>query len=49
MARERLGTFMLIGASGITGTPARARSVNDNEVNRIGTEAVLSMDSNFTA
>ncbi|MCW4018644.1 MAG: ATP-grasp domain-containing protein [Candidatus Bathyarchaeota archaeon] len=49
MARERLEyIYAYLAPSGITGTPAVQRTVHDEEVNRIGTEAVLAIDSNFS-
>ncbi|MGF3521800.1 MAG: ATP-grasp domain-containing protein [Candidatus Bathyarchaeia archaeon] len=49
MARERLEyIYAYLAPSGITGTPAVQKTVHDAEVNKIGTEAVLSIDPNFT-
>ncbi len=49
MARERLEyIYAYLAPSGITGTPAVQRTVHDDAVNRIGTEAVLSIDSKFS-
>ncbi len=49
MARERLEyIYAYLAPSGITGTPAVQRTVHDDEVNRVGTEAVLSIDSKFS-
>ncbi len=48
MARERLEyIYAYLAPSGITGTPAVQRTVHEPEVNKIGTDAVLSIDSNF--
>lgn len=49
MARERLEyIYAYLAPSGITGTPAVQRTVHNDAVNRAGTDAVLSIDSNFT-
>ncbi|MBX5328104.1 MAG: ATP-grasp domain-containing protein [Candidatus Bathyarchaeota archaeon] len=49
MARERIEyIYPYLAPSGITGTPAVQKTVHDKEVNRIGTEAVLAIDPNFT-
>jgi carbamoyl-phosphate synthase large subunit len=49
MARERLEyIYAYLAPSGITGTPAVQRTVHDDAVNRVGTEAVLSIDSKFS-
>ncbi len=49
MARERLEyIYAYLAPSGITGTPAVQKTVHYDAVNRIGTEAVLSIDSKFT-
>lgn len=49
MARERLEyIYAYLAPSGITGTPAVQKTVHDPVVNKIGTEAVLSIDSSFT-
>ena len=49
MARERLEyIYAYLAPSGITGTPAVQRTVHDDAVNRIGTEAVLAVDSGFS-
>lgn len=49
MARERLEyIYAYLAPSGITGTPAVQRTVHDDLVNRISTEAVLSIDSDFS-
>ena len=48
MARERIQyIYPEIAPSGITGTPAVQRTIQDKEVNKIGTEAVLATDPNF--
>ena len=48
MARERLEyIYPHLAPSGITGTPSVQRTVRDERVNKIGTEAVLAIDSNF--
>ncbi len=48
MARERLEyIYPYLAPSGIMGTPAVQRTVCDEAVNKISTEAVLSIDSNF--
>ncbi len=48
MARERLEyIYAYLAPSGITGTPAVQRTVHDDDVNRISTEAVLSIDPKF--
>ena len=48
MARERLEYFYPhLAPSGITGTPSVQRTIHDEEVNRIGTEAVLAVDSKY--
>jgi predicted ATP-grasp superfamily ATP-dependent carboligase len=48
MARERIEyIYPYLAPSGITGTPAVQKTVHDKRVNRIGTEAVLAVDSNF--
>src|SRR3972149_3630417 len=48
MARERLEyIYPHLAPSGIMGTPAVQRTVHDEAVNRIGTEAVLAIDSDF--
>lgn len=45
-ARERLQYVLKhISLSGITGTPAVARTVEDEKVNRVGVEAVKALDS----
>ncbi|HLC00462.1 MAG TPA: hypothetical protein VJL33_04010 [Candidatus Bathyarchaeia archaeon] len=49
MARERLEyIYPYLAPSGIMGTPAVQRTVHDEAVNRIGTEAVLAIDSDFS-
>jgi carbamoyl-phosphate synthase large subunit len=49
MARERLEyIYSYLAPSGIMGTPAVQKTVHENTVNKIGTEAVLAIDSNFT-
>ena len=48
MARERLEyIYSYLAPSGIMGTPAVQKTVLDKEVNKISTEAVLAVDSNF--
>ena len=48
MARERIEyIYSYLAPSGITGTPAVQKTVHDKTVNKIGTEAVLAIDSNF--
>ena len=48
MARERLEyIYAYLAPSGITGTPAVQRTVHEPQVNKIGTDAVLSIDSDF--
>jgi carbamoyl-phosphate synthase large subunit len=49
MARERLEyIYSYLAPSGIMGTPSVQRTVQDDVVNRISTDAVLAIDSNFT-
>ncbi len=49
MARERLQYFYPhLAPSGITGTPSVQRTIHDDRVNAIGTEAVLAIDPNFS-
>jgi carbamoylphosphate synthase large subunit len=49
MARERLEyIYSYLAPSGIMGTPAVQKTVHENTVNKISTEAVLAIDSNFT-
>lgn len=48
MARERLEyIYPHLAPSGITGTPAVQKTIHDDKVNRIATDAVLAIDSNF--
>jgi len=48
MARERIEyIYPYLAPSGIMGTPAVQKTVHDKTVNKIGTEAVLAIDSNF--
>lgn len=48
MARERVEyIYAYLAPSGIMGTPAVQKTVHDEAVNRIGTEAVLAVDPNF--
>ena len=49
MARERVEyIYAYLAPSGVMGTPAVQRTVHDNTVNKISTEAVLAIDPNFT-
>lgn len=49
MARERVEyIYSYLAPSGIMGTPAVQRTVHDKTVNKISTEAVLAIDSNFS-
>ncbi len=49
MARERIEyIYPYLAPSGIMGTPAVQRTVHDEAVNRIGVEAVLAIDPNFS-
>ena len=49
MARERIEyIYSYLAPSGIMGTPAVQKTVHDNTVNKISTEAVLAIDPNFT-
>jgi carbamoyl-phosphate synthase large subunit len=49
MARERVEyIYPYLAPSGIMGTPSVQRTVHDKAVNKIGTEAVLAIDSNFS-
>ena len=49
MTRERLEyIYAYLAPSGIMGTPAVQKTVHDNTVNKISTEAVLAIDSKFT-
>jgi biotin carboxylase len=48
MSRERLEyIYPHLAPSGITGTPAVQRTIRDERVNKIGTEAVLAIDPKF--
>ncbi len=48
MARERLEyIYPHLAPSGVTGTPAVQKTIHDETVNRIATEAVLAIDPNF--
>jgi len=48
MARERIEyIYPHLSPSGITGTPAVQRTIHDEKVNEIATEAVLAIDPNF--
>lgn len=48
MARVRVQYFYPhLAPSGITGTPSVQKTIHDEKVNAIGTEAVLAIDSNF--
>jgi carbamoyl-phosphate synthase large subunit len=48
MARERLEyIYPHLAPSGITGTPAVQKTVHHETINKIGTEAVLAIDSKF--
>jgi carbamoyl-phosphate synthase large subunit len=48
MSRERLEyIYPHLAPSGITGTPTVQRTIHDERVNRIGTEAVLAIDPKF--
>jgi carbamoyl-phosphate synthase large subunit len=48
MARERLEyIYPHLAPSGITGTPAVQKTIHDPTLNKIGTDAVLSIDANF--
>jgi biotin carboxylase len=48
MARERVEyIYPYLAPSGIMGTPSVQRTVHDESVNRIGTKAVLAIDSGF--
>ncbi len=48
MARERLEyIYAYLAPSGVMGTPAVQRTVQNKTVNKISTEAVLAVDSNF--
>jgi carbamoyl-phosphate synthase large subunit len=49
MARERIEyIYAYLAPSGIMGTPAVQRTVHDKAVNKISTDAVLAVDSNFS-
>ncbi len=49
MARERLEyIYAYLAPSGVTGTPAVQKTVHNEAINKIGTEAVLSIDPKFT-
>jgi carbamoyl-phosphate synthase large subunit len=49
MARERLEyIYSYLAPSGIMGTPAVQKTVHENTVNKISTDAVLAIDPNFT-
>jgi len=48
MARERLEyIYPHLAPSGITGTPAVQKTIHNSKINKIGTEAVLSIDHDF--
>jgi len=48
MARERLEyIYPHLAPSGVTGTPAVQRTIHDDKVNKVATEAVLAIDPNF--
>ncbi|MHA1281339.1 MAG: ATP-grasp domain-containing protein [Promethearchaeota archaeon] len=48
-ARERIEyIYPYLAPSGVTGTPIVAKTINDDKVNKIATEAVLSIDSEAT-
>lgn len=48
MARERLEyIYPHLAPSGVTGTPAVQKTIHDQTINKIGTDAVLSIDANF--
>lgn len=48
MARERIEyIYPHLAPSGVTGTPAVQKTIHDERVNKIATEAVLAIDSNF--
>ena len=48
MARERLEyIYPHLAPSGVTGTPAVQKTIHDETVNRIATDAVLAIDQNF--
>ena len=48
MARERVQyIYPHLAPSGITGTPSIQRTIHDERVNEVGSEAVLAIDQNF--
>lgn len=48
MARERIEyIYPHLAPSGVTGTPAVQKTIRDERVNRVATEAVLAIDPNF--
>jgi len=48
MARERIEyIYPNLAPSGVTGTPAVQKTVHNEQINKIGTEAVLAIDPNF--
>lgn len=48
MARERIEyIYPTLAPSGVTGTPSIQRTIHDEMVNKVGTEAVLAIDSGF--
>lgn len=48
MARERLEyIYPHLAPSGVTGTPAVQRTIHDDNVNKIATEAILAIDPNY--
>ncbi|MBS7270651.1 MAG: hypothetical protein KIH10_17670 [Candidatus Freyarchaeota archaeon] len=48
MARERIEyIYPHLAPSGVTGTPAVQKTIHDDNVNKIATEAVLAIDPNF--
>ncbi|MEM3874848.1 MAG: ATP-grasp domain-containing protein [Candidatus Bathyarchaeia archaeon] len=48
MARERIEyVYPHLAPSGVTGTPAVQRTIHDDDVNKIATEAVLAIDPKF--
>ncbi len=49
MARERVEyIYSYLAPSGVTGTPAIQKTVHDESINKIGTDAVLSIDPKFS-
>jgi predicted ATP-grasp superfamily ATP-dependent carboligase len=49
MTRERIEyIYAYLAPSGITGTPSVQRTIHDKRANRVATEAVLSIDPNFS-